>query len=164
MVKVELRNGKDFQADPGTSILESARRHGIALEHSCRSGRCGVCKVPVTAGTTKILRSEESLTADEAAAGLILTCCRSALSNVALDIEDLGRLGNIPTKILPCRISTIDRLASTVMRITLRLPPNADFTYLPGQYIDVLTGGTRRSYSLANAPRPAGTSEEHTSE
>jgi CDP-4-dehydro-6-deoxyglucose reductase, E3 len=33
----------------------------------------------------------------------------------------------------------------------LRLPPTSDFSYEPGQYIDVIThGGLRRSYSIAN--------------
>jgi CDP-4-dehydro-6-deoxyglucose reductase len=37
------------------------------------------------------------------------------------------------------------------MQVQLRLPPNARFRYLPGQYIDVITkDGQRRSYSLAN--------------
>ena len=40
------------------------------------------------------------------------------------------------------------------MRVTLRLPPSNNFSFLPGQYIDVIgTEGLRRSYSIANAPR-----------
>lgn len=156
MVRVELSNGKCFDADPDVSILEAARNYGVALEHSCRSGRCGVCKAPVMAGDTKILKSEESLTASEAKAGLILTCCRSAVSDVTLDIADLGRLGCITARTLPCRITEIAQVASTVVKVVLRLPPNITFTYLPGQYIDIIHNGTRRSYSIANAPRPDG--------
>ena len=43
-------------------------------------------------------------------------------------------------------------LAPDVMRVVLRLPPTAEFSFIPGQYIDVIgPSGVRRSYSLANA-------------
>ena len=34
------------------SLLELADRHGIDLEHGCRVGSCGTCRVPVTRGET----------------------------------------------------------------------------------------------------------------
>jgi len=41
------------------------------------------------------------------------------------------------------------------MGVTLRLPPAGGFTFLPGQYIDVIApGNLRRSYSIANAEGP----------
>jgi CDP-4-dehydro-6-deoxyglucose reductase len=54
---------------------------------------------------------------------------------------------------VPCRIQSLEKLAPDVLKVVLRLPPQQQFTYLPGQYIDVIgTGGMRRSYSVANAP------------
>ena len=67
-----------------------------------------------------------------------------------------------PTKTLPCRISSIDQLANDVVRVVLRLPPTADFSSIPGQYIDVIgPGGVRRSYSMANANTADKTLELH---
>jgi CDP-4-dehydro-6-deoxyglucose reductase len=44
-------------------------------------------------------------------------------------------------------------LTPDVLSVKLRLPPNTPFTFLAGQYIDVIgPGGVRRSYSIANAP------------
>lgn len=138
-------------------MLDSARTEGIALEYSCRTGRCGVCKTKVLSGETEAFKEEISLTPDERAAGLILTCCRHALSDVEIDAEDLGALGNIAVKTLPCRVDTISKLADNVVEVTLRLPPNSKFTYLPGQYLDIIgEGGLRRSYSIANAQRTDG--------
>lgn len=154
MPNIRLSNGHSFDADPATSILDAARAAGITLEYSCRTGRCGICKSPLLAGETSIMRPEdEGLTAEEMKQGLILTCCRSATDDVSLDIEPLDRVAGLEIRTMPSRIVTIDRLAPDIVRVILRTPPASPMRFLPGQYIDVLADGVRRSYSLANAPR-----------
>lgn len=149
---VSLTNNKQFSCAAEKTILDAAQTQGIVLEHSCRTGRCGACKAKVISGLTQIIKPEDSLTNEEVESGYILTCARTALENVNLDIEDLGRLGSIPIKTLPSRIDNICKLAPDVIRIILRLPPNNNFEYLSGQYIDVIAqNGLRRSYSIANA-------------
>lgn len=162
MSVVTLANGRTFEASPDETMLEAARRQGLVLEHSCRVGRCGVCKAPVLAGATRPLGSEESLSPAEQAQGLVLTCARAASTDVRLGIEDLGRLAEIEVRTLPARIDRLEALAPDVLRVVLRLPPGTGFDYLPGQYIDVIApSGARRSYSLAGAPRPDGRLELH---
>lgn len=156
MPLVKLSNGVTFDVEPGKTVLDGAKSKNIFLEYSCRTGRCGVCKAKVLQGATSVERQEQALCAEEVAAGYILTCCRSALSGVELDIEDLGEFAQFPSKTLPCRIDSITPLADDVVKVILRLPPNAGFDYLTGQYIDVIGQGVRRSYSLANSPRADG--------
>ncbi|RZT44856.1 CDP-4-dehydro-6-deoxyglucose reductase [Sphingomonas sp. BK036] len=156
MNTVTLNTDRAFSADPTVSILDAARTHGIVLEYSCRTGRCGICKAPVLAGTTEILRHEESLTPEDVAEGVILTCCRSATTDVMLDIEPLDRLAGIEIKTMASRIVSIERLAPDIVRVMLKTPPTSPMRFLPGQYIDVIVEGVRRSYSLANAPRGDG--------
>lgn len=155
--KVVLSNNTSFEAESHQTILETARSHGIALEHSCRTGRCGICKARVTEGATSEIKPEESLTEQEKSEGLILTCCRSALSDLQLDIEDIGELGQIQVKTLPCRINDIHQLSDDVIQVVLRTPPGSNLEYLPGQYVDMIgKEGLRRSYSIANAPQEDG--------
>jgi CDP-4-dehydro-6-deoxyglucose reductase len=161
MHEVTLRNGRTFSADEHVSILDAARGHDVVLEYSCRTGRCGVCKAAVLAGETVRLREEESLSEAERDAGLILTCCRAAMSSLSLDIEDLGRLKGYMARTLPCRITAIERLAPDVVGVSLRLPPASPLRFLPGQYVDIITKGVRRSYSLANSPRADNLLELH---
>ena len=156
MAQITLSTGRSFAADPTVSILDAARGEGIVLEYSCRTGRCGICKAPVLSGETQVLRPEESLTAEEAASGLVLTCCRAATTDVALDIEPLDRLAGFEIKTMPARIVTIERLAPAIVRVVLRTPPASPMRFLAGQYVDVIAQGVRRSYSLANAPREDG--------
>lgn len=162
MFAVTLVNGRSFDAKADETLLDAARRHGLVLEHSCRTGRCGVCKTAVLDGKTRALGSEEALSPAEQAQGHVLTCVRAAVTDISLGSEDLGRLAEIEIKTLPARIDRLEALAPDVLRVALRLPPTASFSYLPGQYIDVIApSGARRSYSLAEAPRADGKLELH---
>jgi CDP-4-dehydro-6-deoxyglucose reductase len=159
---VKLSNGREFSAATGSSLVDAAFSAGIALPHSCKTGRCSSCKCKVLQGETTALQTEIGLTYAEKAEGWILSCVRSAQTDVTLEVEDLGNVVLPPSKTLPCRIKNIDKLATDVIRVTLRLPPTADFRSIPGQYIDVIgPGGVRRSYSLANANTADKTLELH---
>ena len=152
MPVITLANGRQFEATPGTTLLDAALSHGVVLEHSCRTGRCGSCKARVTNGSTANLRPPTALTDDELVRGWVLTCTDEATSDVHLDIEDLGALGGIETRVVPARIDAIERLADDVVRVRLRLPPRSPLRFLAGQYVDV-TGpaGVKRSYSIASS-------------
>jgi len=154
---VTLANSIQFECQPEEVILDAAKRQHIAIEHSCRTGRCGVCKTQVISGLATAIKPEESLTEQEKNRGFILTCCRIASSPLHLDIEDLGELGKLQIKTLPCRIAGLKNLSDDVVEVTLRTPPASKLEYMPGQYVDMIgNGGLRRSYSIANAPREDG--------
>ena len=152
MSLITLSNGTTFEAERGTSVLDAALAKGVVLEHSCRTGRCGSCKARVTRGSTASLRAPTALSDDEKKHGWVLTCTDEASTDVHLDIEDLGALAGIETRVTPARIETIERLADDVVRVELRLPPRSPFKFLAGQYLDVTSpAGVRRSYSIASA-------------
>jgi len=161
MSLVKLANNIAFVSAPEKSVLDSAMAKGVFLEYSCRTGRCGVCKARVLEGETSILQEEQALQGGDVAAGFILTCCRSATTDLELDIEDVGDFSKCETKTLPCRIDSISKLAGDVVCVVLRLPPNSALNYLAGQYIDVIAFGVRRSYSIANAPHADGKVQLH---
>jgi CDP-4-dehydro-6-deoxyglucose reductase len=159
---VKLSNGREFSATAGASLVDAALSAAITLPHSCKTGRCSTCKCKVLQGVATALQTETGLTDAEKAEGWILSCVRSAQTDLTLEVEDLGDVVLPPSKTLPCRISSIDRLATDVVRVSLRLPPTTDFRSIPGQYIDVIgPAGVRRSYSLANANTADKTMELH---
>lgn len=152
MVTIQLIDGPSFSADPGETLLNAAARADLTLPYSCRTGRCSSCKCKIVSGETRALSDEIGLNVDERAAGWVLSCVRSAVTDVSLEVPELVTLNLPPAKMLPCRIHSIERLGSDVVRVMLRIPPTAEFSYLAGQYIDVIgEGGVRRSYSIANA-------------
>jgi CDP-4-dehydro-6-deoxyglucose reductase len=154
MAVITISSGRQFAAEESESLLDAALRADVALEHSCRTGRCSSCKAQVRSGSTVARHEETGLNAAERDAGWVLTCVRSATSDVRLDVQDLGNVRLIPARTWPCRIQVLERLAPDVVKVVLRLPPTSDFSFHPGQYLDLIgPGGVRRSYSVANAPR-----------
>lgn len=154
MHTVTISSGKAFQAQTGEHLLDAALRQQVVLDYSCRTGRCSSCKGRLLSGETVASHDELGLSTDERAQGFILTCVRQACGPVTLEIEDLGDIALPEAKTLPCRIHALEKLSGDVLRVVLRLPPSAQFDFLPGQYIDVIGAeGLRRSYSIANAPR-----------
>lgn len=162
MPLVKLSNGREFSASMGYSLVDAALSADITLPHSCKSGRCSTCKCKVLQGETTALQAEIGLTNEEKHEGWILSCVRSVLTDITLEVEDLGDVVLPQSKTLPCRINSIERLAPNVVRVILRLPPNAEFRSIPGQYIDIIGPvGVRRSYSMANANTADKTLELH---
>ena len=151
MPMITLANGRQFSADDRMSVLNAADAAAVVLEHSCRTGRCGSCKARVLSGEVQPLIDAPGLSAAQREAGWVLTCADSAVSDLHLDIEDLSALAGITARTLPARIQSLERLAPDVLQVVLRLPPNAGFRFLPGQYVDVTSpSGIKRSYSLAS--------------
>lgn len=162
MAQIKLITGVHFDCSDGISILDAATKSQIALPYSCKTGRCSSCKCKVLNGQSRTLFDELGLTAEEKEGGWILSCARTAASDLLIDVEDLSGLVIPIAKTLPARISSLKKLAPDVLRVTLRVPPTSFFNYLPGQYVNVIGGGgVRRSYSLANAPSVDGQLELH---
>jgi CDP-4-dehydro-6-deoxyglucose reductase len=153
MLKIQTTSGKAFSQSAGQTLLGAASKSGIGMPYSCKTGRCSTCKCKVISGQSVSTIDELGLTLEEKAQGFILSCVRSALTDMLIDVEDLGDQVIPEIKMLPTRISSLEKLAPDVLCVKLRFPPNTLFNFLAGQYVDVIgPGGIRRSYSVANAP------------
>jgi CDP-4-dehydro-6-deoxyglucose reductase len=152
MARVTLLSGKSFECSSDTSILDAATFAGIALDYSCKTGQCSSCKCRVLSGSTRALTAETGLTQAEKDDGWVLSCARSIESDCLLEIDQISDITIPSAKTWPCRINHLERFTSDVIRVLLRLAPNADFQFIPGQYVNIIgPRGVRRSYSLANA-------------
>jgi naphthalene 1,2-dioxygenase ferredoxin reductase component len=59
----------------GDTALASLLRAGLAFPFSCQAGNCGTCKCQLLSGEVHLLDySEQALSADERARGLVLAC------------------------------------------------------------------------------------------
>ena len=152
-MKIQTIYGKVFIQSKGQSLLDAAAKSGIALPYSCKTGRCSTCKCKVLSGQSVATLDEQGLSLEEKDQGFILSCARSALTDMLIEVENLGDQVIPEIKTLPTRIISLEKLAPDVLCVKLRLPPNTIFNFLAGQYIDVIGhGGIRRSYSVANSP------------
>lgn len=147
-------SGRTFPADATESLLAAAIRQGIGLPYGCKDGACGSCKCKLVSGqVTHGPHQSKALSADEEAAGYVLTCCGTAHSDVVIESRQVTELGAFPIKKMPVRVSALERASADVMVMRLQLPASDTFLYRAGQYVEfLLQGGDRRSYSMANAP------------
>ncbi|MFJ1262532.1 2Fe-2S iron-sulfur cluster-binding protein [Capnocytophaga canis] len=149
--KVRLKNNKEFSCESSKTILEAALEQGIGLEYSCLSARCRSCVVRVVEGRYGNIKDDMVLSEEERKQGFVLSCNAVPCSDLQLDVEDLG-MQLFKKQIIPVKINLISVLSSDIIRVELRLPPTANFRFIPGQYVNIIRGGEKRSYSLANVP------------
>lgn len=151
MFQITLKNGKSFTCDSNTTIFEAAKSNGIILEHSCLSARCRSCAVQFKSGTKIDKLDDLVLSADERSNNWALSCNSIPTSDLVLDVEDLGDIQIFEKKIIPAKIQAINKLNDNVIELSLRLPPNSNFAYNSGQYVNITKGDNKRSYSIANS-------------
>lgn len=150
MFEIRLKGDKSFMCGGEETILGAALKDGFVLEHSCLSGRCRSCLARCIEGETRDLNEDLVLSSEEKAKGLILTCCATPLSNVSLDSEDLGEFHLQQSRTIPAKIDSLVKVSDNVIRVILRLPPNSNFKYRSGQYVNIIRGSIKRSYSISN--------------
>ena len=149
--KVSLGFDTSFVAETNESFLSASLRAGLTLPYGCGVGQCSVCKCKIISGISIPLADEIGLSPEDKQDGYILTCVRSPISNVVLDIEELSFLRLSKPRYFPCKIDKIYKLSEDVISVYLRLPSSSNFQYVAGQYIDISLNGVVRSYSIANA-------------
>jgi len=147
-------SGRSFTTQADETLLLAAIRQGIGLPYGCKDGACGSCKSKKLEGS--VLHGphqDKALSADEEAAGFVLTCCATATSDVVLESRQVTEEGAFPIKKMPVRVTQLERASHDVMVLQLQLPASEPFQYHAGQYVEfLLRDGSRRSYSMATAP------------
>jgi len=153
--QVTIRNtGHRFEAKDGESILQSALDAGLILPYGCRDGACGSCKGRLIEGEIDWGHySEKALAPQEREQGYTLFCQAKPLSDVVIEAREVRKAGDIQVRKLPARVHKLERAAEDAMIVYLKLPANERLMFMPGQYVDILLkDGSRRSFSMANAP------------
>lgn len=147
-------SGRAFSATEGEAVLAAAIRQGIGLPYGCKDGACGSCKCRKLEGTVVHgTHQSKALSAEEEAAGLILTCCAVPQTDLVLESRQVTDESAFPIRKMPSRVTSLEKVSHDVMVVKLQLPANDTLRYHAGQYVEfILRDGARRSYSMANAP------------
>jgi CDP-4-dehydro-6-deoxyglucose reductase len=156
-------SGSTFTVEGDETVLAAALRSGVGLPYGCKNGACGTCKGKLIEGElTYAAHSASALSADEQQRGLALFCCSRPQTDLVIEQRLLTGFGDIPIRRMPTRIAKIERAAADVAIVSLQLPANERLQFRAGQYLDfLLRDGTRRSYSIANAPHADGPIQLH---
>jgi len=136
--------GQDFFCSGKETILESMTRHGVLLPSSCQSGSCQTCMIRALKGTPPP-DSQSGLKDTLKQQNYFLACiCRPA-EDMTIGLSSISPRYTV--KVLEKYL-----LNESVMRLHLERP--ADFSYMAGQFINLLRPSDElvRSYSLASVP------------
>jgi CDP-4-dehydro-6-deoxyglucose reductase, E3 len=146
--------GRTFEVQRDEPILAAAIRSGIGLPYGCKDGACGSCKSRLLEGRViHGAHQQKALSAAEEEAGLVLTCCAAPQTDCVIEARTVPGAGEFPVQKMPARVASVSRPAPDVAVVRLQLPANVVLQYHAGQYIEfILRDGSRRSYSMANAP------------
>jgi len=128
---------------PDETILAALLRQGAPISHSCKDGRCGLCRcsfaVPdfLTVGENSVDMSS------------VLACQTVPNADCLVEIADPEDVLVVPAQITRGRVIAIDTLAERILR--LRVSPDKPLNYAAGQHFEVTwQPDIARSYSVAS--------------
>lgn len=148
-----LPSNIEFKSDE--NLLEDALSQSIHLEHSCKTGDCGMCSAEVISGE---VQNEHGEIIEN---GQVLTCQSKAMSNIVIKANYYPELAHIKLQTFPCKVAKFTYVTDDIVFLTFRLPPTTKIEYLAGQYVDLSFQGIKRSYSIANAYKGTNEIELH---
>lgn len=143
-----------FTVQDDETILDAALREGYVIAYGCRNGACGTCKGKVLEGEVEYGSYQKSALSDaEKRLGMALFCQARPRGDIVVECREVGAARDIQIRTLPCRVQKINRVTRDIIVLHLKLPASERLQFLAGQYVDLLLkDGTRRSFSMANAP------------
>ena len=102
-------SGRSFSANADETMLAAGIRQGIGLPYGCKDGACGSCKCKKLSGTVVHgPHQSKALSPEEETAGLVLTCCGVAHSDVVLESRQVTSEGAFPIKKMPTRVNLLE--------------------------------------------------------
>jgi CDP-4-dehydro-6-deoxyglucose reductase len=163
-VRISLSNSdRSFSVAPGQSLLDAALGAGLNMPHSCKGGNCGSCRARLLRGEIEYPNGRPlGLSESEVAEGFVLLCQARARGDLCLEAVEVTTPEKALIKRLPARIERTLALSHDVIALFLRLPAVESFSFEAGQYVDImLSGGRRRSFSIASPPHDSRLLELH---
>ncbi len=144
MAKI-LYRGVECELESGETVLDCLLRHGIDCVYSCRTGKCHACMMRCKTGDVPP-NSQTNLKATWKQRGYFMPCVSRLADDQSLELQTLDEAERTAARVL-----SIEPISSAVARV--RLQPEDEFLYEPGQFITLLRDDTiGRSYSLASIP------------
>lgn len=128
------------------SIIDNIVSAGFALPHSCLTGRCLSCQARLVSGDAENISDRNLINVE---GGLIVTCQHRATPGLRLSCDKFDTIKLPPRSNSPAKIFALRQFDHTYCRVTLGLPMNKPFNVVPGQYINLVHDGCKRSYSVS---------------
>ncbi|MHB9834639.1 2Fe-2S iron-sulfur cluster-binding protein [Paraburkholderia terrae] len=147
-----------FPCAAGETVLDAAERAGYAVPYSCRKGVCASCEGRLVAGGGR----SQVQGAVVGPAERTLLCCLRPDTDLTIAPRRIEKRDPVARKTLDASVYRITQPAADVSILQLRLPAGVRAKFGAGQYLQIeLEDGTRRNYSMANAPHESDSVQLH---
>lgn len=138
----------------GEKLADAAYRQGVNIPLDCREGACGTCKCRLDDGRVHMEDYiEDALSPDEEAAGHILACKSTALSDLVVNVPVASSVClKAPAAPFNVRVAALTKLSDSAFSLTVEGDDLAKLDFLPGQYANLTAPGTdrQRAYSFSS--------------
>jgi propane monooxygenase reductase subunit len=150
--------GEEIDCDEEETVLDASFRAGYNLVYGCREGQCSACKCYLLEGEVVLKPySTFALSDSEETNGYTLMCRAMPEEDLVVELlhydPDNYRLEN-PIRDGRATVAEVEALTHDIRRLVLDVTGPADFSFIPGQYVDlwIPDSDARRSFSMANVP------------
>lgn len=151
--------GETIDCSSDESVLDAAFRQGYNLAYGCREGQCSACKCFLMEGDVALKPySTFALSESEEANGYTLMCRAMPEQDLVVELlhydPDAYRLEHAIRE-GRAEVVAVEPLTHDITRLHMRVTEPEDFSFKPGQYVDLHVPGAEgvtRSFSLANVP------------
>src|ERR1700760_16978 len=138
--------GIEIEIDEEQNVLRGAAEQGIMLMHGCKEGQCAACKSFILEGEDieHDRYSTFALPDYEKDEGYTLLCRAHVYEDVTIELlnydEEMIRSG-LPIQQVQAEVVAINHVTHDLRHLVLRLLGSGEFTFFPGQYVDISVPG-----------------------
>src|SRR3954466_1264241 len=137
--------GEEIECEEDESVLDAAFRQGYSLVHGCREGQCSACKCFLLDGEVSLKRySTFALSDAEEASGYTLLCRAMPDSDLTVELLHVPDDYRLEHTIVGGHASVVSAEALThdIHHLVLAVEEPAEFSFSPGQYVDLQVPGS----------------------
>lgn len=135
--------GRAYTAQMDETVLDALIRGGAEIAFSCKKGTCQTCIMQALSGEPDQI-SKARLRPELQASNHFLPCLCVPKEDMSITEPDMSALA------LDALIAETEWVRPHILR--LRLEPEMNISWKPGQYVRVGNGSDKRSYSIASLP------------
>lgn len=146
---------QSIECRAGESVADAALRAKIYIPLDCRDGVCGTCKSTCESGQYQHGDYvDDALSAEEVAAGWVLTCQMHPSSDCVVNIAAASGMSGASDAVYQGRVTASQQISATALTFSVALDDRQALSFLPGQYVNVTVPGSdqTRSYSFSSGP------------
>ncbi len=146
-------SGHEFFVEGSDTLLEAALRAGLSLNYGCSSGNCGLCKARVATGQVKKVRPHDYVLSEaDKAAGMVLLCAVTAVTDAVIEAPEAGGARDIPLQHIAARVKHLEPLNDDTLLLQIQTPRSTRLRFLAGQSVRLEAGGHSAEYPVASCP------------